>query len=133
MKKLTLYRFLNTKNGWGSEMVFASKELAEENLNFHQHWGGTVESFEGQIFETGDHIEVELHRGGLEDDDGITTGGGWIKQNGVVHVEWEKNGIPMGFLRNENGDHIQTMDFVAGSVNYPYRNARLINPVEIRK
>mgnify|MGYP003402238944 CR=1 FL=1 len=125
MKTVKLFRFTNTNNNWGSEMVFGTWENAKMNLK--PHWGGQIEEFEGHIFETGDKIEVELHTGAryTDDEESISSGGKWNKVIGLVKVDHVMFGIPEGFLLDENGKFLQSMIFVCGIKAAQFKNAKI--------
>lgn len=105
--------------------VFASRKSAQHHCDFYPRMAGEIEEFTGQFFETGDVITVELHRGGIDNEDGLHLGGGWIKSGGIVEVTDELGGFPTGSIVDQNGKHIQSMSMVAGLTGFPYRNAQL--------
>lgn len=76
-----------------------------------------------QVFEAGEHIEVELHRGGWENEAGISRGGAWITVRGVIEAV---NSDEHVFFRSTDGKHGQVMSGIAGEVGFPFRNARAI-------
>lgn len=123
MKTAQLFRIKNPK--YASDSVFASRELAEAYCGFYPHQAGEIEGFTGQLFETGDQISVELHRGGIDDDDGIHRGGGWVRATGVVTITGEVAGLPGGWIADQDGRHIQSMVMVAGISGFPFRDAQL--------
>ncbi len=125
-------------NRW--ETGFATEEEMNRHMQFYMRRyfpnGYSVESREIEVppdcFWTGDTIEVELHRGGFEDEDGIHTGGSWRKTVGVVEVDlvqFHEDGTVReitGVIRDQRGAHLQCMTLRTGVNGFPYRNARLM-------
>lgn len=87
--------------------------------------GYTVEEMEVSLLEDGDIVELELHRGGAEDMDGIHHGGDWVGPvRGVVRTHGE---CAASVVDVETGRHIQSIDRIAESEGFPYRKVRVIN------
>lgn len=84
-------------------------------------------------FWQGDIISVELHRGSLQNDEGISSGGKWTEpvvgyaDVSVIVQYLDGNWEVSGAIREIGSDrHIQSMDLRAGKVGFPYRHAQLI-------
>ena len=73
------------------------------------------------VLEDGDNVTVSKHVGGVQDDDGITTGGKWIEITGTYHAmseavgELQSNGKFISMMRPEISENI-----------YPVRNVRVV-------
>lgn len=108
----------------GRVKVYFDREIAERETTYWPGSPGTLAEVAVSIFEAGDEIEVELHRGAVENDDGISKGGRWISARGVVQVMDISH--RSGWLVDGAGRVIQAMSLIAGEQGYPYRNARLV-------
>lgn len=76
-----------------------------------------------------DLISVEIKRGAITDDDGISSGGEWEQVYGLVGVDSVnlETGRVNGFIFEPGTDrHIQTMELRSGVDGYPYRAAKLV-------
>jgi len=88
------------------------------------------------IFEIGDRVICEVHRGSYQDEDGISSGGKWVKKTGIVKsVHGEQD--TAGFVRFDDGD-IQNISLIRGDRGYPGRNIQpatneVVLPDEILK
>lgn len=119
-----------------SGIAYATPEIAQQALDNPLGWyeGGRIEerpfSLQADQFWLGDTIAVELHRGAIEDDDGIRTGGSWLETIGYVEprtIELATGNID-GVLRQiGTGRFLQAMEMRAGVRGYPFRNARLVD------
>lgn len=109
----------------------AEEALASDPLGWNR--GAHVEPRQFVVapdqFWIGDTIEVELHRGAEQDEDGIITGGAWQPAIGYADpfsVDLETGRVNGCLLELGTDRHIQTMELRASVQGYPYRNARLI-------
>ena len=87
---------------------------------------GPVPAIPGAIRD-GEQVVIDLHRGGHEDDDGITTGGNWIEGvRGVARVSvYGADGTPHGCIETADGRLIQGgVVLIEGVDAYPHRNLR---------
>ena len=105
------------------------RESAERATTYWPGSAGTMTEVSVSIFEAGDEIEVELHRGAVENDDGISKGGRWIAARGFVRVM--DISPRSGWLVDGADRVIQAMSLVAGEQGYPYRNARLVQQQQV--
>lgn len=77
----------------------------------------------------GARVVMDLHRGGHEDDDGITTGGDWIEGvRGVARVSvYGADGTPHGVIEDDAGRLIQGgLVLIEGVDGFPVRNLRTV-------
>lgn len=81
----------------------------------------------------GDTISVELHRGGIQDEDGIHSGGAWHPTVGYADIDmiWlSPDGTVtciMGCLCELGSDrHLQTMNMRQGERGYACRGAKVL-------
>ena len=74
-----------------------------------------------QMIEDGDNVVFDKHIGGIEDEDGITTGGQWIEMTGTYHAY---NNVT-GEVSDEFG-RICSMDAQINHNTYPARNVKVI-------
>lgn len=103
-------------------------ESAERATTYWPGSPGTLAEVTVHVFESGDEVEVELHRGAVENDDGIRKGGAWTAPvRGFVRVMDCDHRL--GWLVDESGRTVQAMSLIAGEQGYPYRNARLVQRV----
>lgn len=85
----------------------------------------TIHEVQVTELEHGDVVELELHRGGSDDMDGIHTGGSWTGPvRGVVKIHGEHD---VRVVDAETGRHIQTINRIAEDHAFPYRNVRVVN------
>ena len=75
------------------------------------------------MLETGDRVAVEICRKTSETDDGIVTGGQWVKVTGTFTRENDS----IGFLLDDNGQPVQTIATDMTDA-FPYRRARITQP-----
>lgn len=123
MKNATVFRVTYTKEPAMADSLTLIRRTAEMTASMYAHLGAEIREEAGHMFEVGDRVAVELHRGAVEDDEGIAIGGGWIGP--VVGIVDQASG-ESAFLRDpQTGRHLQTISIIAGDVGYPYRNARL--------
>lgn len=116
MKTITQYQVANSRIGMMSDenklrefamtMGIANPEIAAVNVD---------------VLEDGDNVTVSKHVDGVQDEDGITTGGHWVEVTGTYHAlsetvgELQSNGKFISMIRSE----------IAGNT-YPVRNVRVI-------
>jgi hypothetical protein len=123
MQAVTIYRVSYTFMGKQKDHLCTSPDQADRTAGFYAHLKPTITQEPGGLFEVGDLVEVELHRGGVEDDDGITTGGSWIGPvTGLVDKVFHNNAT---LVEPSTKRLLQVISRIAGEVGYPYRNARL--------
>jgi len=120
----TFVHMNNTRwiNGWGLPM-HAQKIISEKTDMV-------------DVFEVGDRVICELKRGTYEDEDGISSGGRWIKKTGTVESTHGHDDTD-GFVRFDDGD-IQNISLIRGDNGYPGRNIQpatieIILPNEVLK
>lgn len=94
------------KSGWGLPM-HANRHII------------SAETKDVDVFQVGDRVACEIHRGAAEDDDGISTGGCWITKHGTV-ASASPNGTN-GFVEFDDGDR-QSISLIRGDSGYPGRN-----------
>ena len=127
MRTVTMYRVTTT---WPHRALPArvqhcgTADDAQQAADFWPNSTATVEQVAVGVFEPGDTINVELHRGGREND-GITTGGAWVSARGVVRSVHGAGGYLSASVWTEDGEHLQEMSAIAGVSGYPYRAAAL--------
>lgn len=108
----------------GRVSMHFDRESAERATTYWPGSPGTVAEVTINVFEAGEQIEVELHRGSVERDS-IRTGGAWTQPvRGFVRVMDINH--RSGWLVDDAGRVIQAMSLIAGEQGYPYRNARLV-------
>lgn len=76
----------------------------------------------------GARVVMDLHRGHSQDDDGITTGGAWIRGvRGVARVSvYGADGTPHGVIEDDAGRLIQGgLVLIEGVDGFPVRNLRV--------
>lgn len=116
MKTITQYRVVNSRIGnmndenelreFAVKMGIANPEIIAVDVD---------------VLEDGDNVTVSKHVGGMQDEDGITTGGKWIEITGSYHAldgavgELQSNGKFISMMRPEITENI-----------YPVRNVRVI-------
>lgn len=134
---VSIYAIVNGKRPSG--IAYATPDLAQKALGDILGWndGGRIEerpfALQADQLWFGDTIAVELHRGAIEDDDGISTGGAWVETMGYVEPQTIElaTGRINGILREHGtGRFLQAMEMRAGVRGYPFRNARLVDPKE---
>lgn len=96
-------------NGWGLP-VHHSKILSEK-----------IEMVD--VFDIGDIVVCDVHRGSNENEDGISSGGKWVKKTGVVTDAYGKNGTE-GFVKFYDGNN-QSMSLIRGNKGFPGRDIQL--------
>lgn len=80
------------------------------------------DKLERYIFKLGDRVICEVHRGQVQDDDGISTGGEWVTKFGTV--EWVNHlDCTVGGVKFDDGDY-QCLSLIENSTGYPGRNIR---------
>lgn len=134
-----------TKLGDGDITGYASYQQALKALDRDRDYiqylypnGATIEERDFNLpddaFWTNDLVEVELHRGGHQDEDGIGSGGEWGKAYGLVRVSTIslQTGEVNGYLFEPGTErHIQFMTLRAGVIGFPYRNAVLLRANDV--
>jgi len=73
------------------------------------------------VFELGDRVICELSRGTFEDEDGICSGGKWVRKTGTVDWINEMNNGLSGMVKFDDGD-VQMISLIRGDEGYPGRN-----------
>ena len=73
-----------------------------------------------EVFEIGDRVICEVHRGSYEDEDGISSGGKWVQKTGTVDSTHGREDTS-GFVKFDDGD-IQNISLIRGDRGYPGRN-----------
>ena len=127
MKPITLYTVEN------SNIALMSQENLLEALQF---WGNKIDSLDDldrkvvsetiNVFEDGDKITVDLHRGGHNDENGIHHGGGWNNIITGIYREFSDSSGSVGNGYVEvDGEHVQSISARVGENGFPYRNAQL--------
>lgn len=93
------------QSGWGLPM-HANKVILSEKTEMVD------------VFEVGDRVTCEVHRGSVQNEDGICTGGEWVTKTGVVTKIYAETD---GFIEFDDFDH-QAMSLIRGDRGYPGRN-----------
>jgi len=96
----------NYKNGWGLPMH--TQRILSEKIG------------EVDVFELGDRVLAEVHRGSFQNEDGISTGGKWLKKIGVVVGVYGIDDMD-GYIKFDDGD-AQSVSLIRGDCGYPGRN-----------
>jgi len=96
--------------GWGLP-IHANKIVSEEVA-------------EVEVFEIGDRVSAELKRGTYQDEDGISSGGKWVKKTGIIESCHGINDTS-GFVKFDDGD-IQSISLIRGDDGYPGRNIQSV-------
>jgi hypothetical protein len=88
--------------------------------------GIEFDKLEIAIVEDGEKVCVELHRGGVDSEEGGHSGGGWGKPViGFFHyfdLASNAHFIPQGCIKDMNGKTIQCASAEIGAIEFPYRN-----------
>ena len=129
MRNATMFKTTTSFPGRKLAARVAHHETQAEAERAACYWPNsetTIEQVEVRIFEIGDQVAVELHRGSGENDDGIRSGGQWMQARGVVREVMGNGAFQNCMLCDANGRHIQVMSTIAGVNGYPYRNAQLV-------
>jgi len=129
MKSEQAFQVSYTGHMKGRVTTHFDREDADRATTYWRGSPGTLAEVAVSIFEAGDEIEVDLHRGAVENDDGIIQGGRWIAARGFVQV-MDIN-PRSGWLVDGAGRVIQAMSLIAGEQGYPYRNARLVQQQQV--
>lgn len=121
MKMITAYTIRGAK--FNNGRLYDKRSTAEQNNN-----GGEVLEVQAPWLETGDVVELELHRGGEDDMDGIHRGGDWIGPiRGVIQVsENYPDAAVCQVVDEHTGQHIQSIGRLTNDA-FPYRNIRIIS------
>jgi hypothetical protein len=81
-----------------------------------------VQPIEVNVLEEGDKISLEKYVGGVQDEDGITTGGKWVEMFGTYHPYNEV----CGEVRTVMGIRICSLEAEPEINYYPAKNVKLI-------
>jgi len=125
MRKIKMHIVQTQHNhGDGTETTFVSI-----GTDYHSGWGLPMHAQKIisektdmiDVFEIGDRVIVELNRGSFQDEDGISSGGKWVKKTGIIDwVNTAANGLS-GSIKFDDGD-IQSVSLIRGDRGYPGRN-----------
>jgi len=74
------------------------------------------------VYELNDRVTVDVHRGSIENEDGISTGGQWYIKSGII-TDVYSTLFNNGFVEFDDGG-CQSVSLIHGNNGFPGKNIR---------